>query len=101
MNLQKELLDNIEVSSSFETLNGIGDKVSEWASNGVKNIEGYFIKMILMVSSICFGVLIVYLALKWKIRTFNNNDRNDELELGSIRKLNEENVKIYDVLDSE
>ena len=101
MNFQNELIDNIEVSSFFETINGIGDRVSEWASNGVKNIEGYFIKVMVMVSSICFGVLIVYLAFKWKIRTRNNKVRKEELELGSIRKLNEENVKIYDVLDSE
>ncbi len=103
MDVKVELIENIEVTSSFDTLNGIGDKVSEWAANGLRNMEGFFIRLFILALSICVGVLALYLVIKWKIKTLNNKSiyRKEEVELDSIRKVAEENVNIYDVLDSE
>ncbi len=103
MDVKVELIENIEVTSSFDTLNGIGDKVSEWAANGLRNMEGFFIRLFILALSICVGVLALYLMIKWKIKTLNNKSiyRKEEVELDSIRKVAEENVNIYDVLDSE
>ncbi len=77
--------------------------MSEWAANGLRNMEGFFIRLFILALSICVGVLALYLVIKWKIKTLNNKSiyRKEEVELDSIRKIAEEHVNIYDVLDSE